>query len=534
MRSAALLAQRVLRAGGPLPALGGAAASHEVLSAPASLHAFHARWLAADAPSGGGDAAAAGGEPKKRRGRPPKAKPAEAPSDEAAVAAPSSSEQVAAAPATSAAAPVAAAPAAPAAAAAAAPAPRPPRHKRPPFLEGAATLGSSLPLRPEEAGWHGGITSADLLDAPHAVGAYFDVAPGLAPEASPEFYHDPLLADERGVRQVDYGCKGVAAEFEATGRRALLHRPAIAALVADVAGGAAPRIFLDGWTGAGKSAALYALVHWARAAGWVVMYVPSATLMVQGGRFYREGGDDGGEGDGLWDTPEAARHVINALLGAHGDALKSIPAPAGAGGTLADVAAAGLAAAAPRGLVDAAIALKDGLLEGAPGVRTLVVVDDYNALYNRTTYHEPMHAFHRRPIAPSELRLAAAFRVLEANPNPKRGGGGGSGVAVVAPTFGAGVSPALRIPRGRAATLRVPRYALPELAVAAAALAEAGAIASVPPEHVLRRALALTNGNAKELREAAGALLHEDDPLGPSLGYKARAAARAAYNTAMM
>jgi hypothetical protein len=40
---------------------------------------------------------------------------------------------------------------------------------------------------------------------------------------------------------------------------------------------------------------------------------------------------------------------------------------------------------------------------------------------------------------------------------------------------------------------------------------------------VLLRALFLTNGNAKELREYAPTLLHYDDPLGISLGYKAKA-----------
>ena len=40
---------------------------------------------------------------------------------------------------------------------------------------------------------------------------------------------------------------------------------------------------------------------------------------------------------------------------------------------------------------------------------------------------------------------------------------------------------------------------------------------------MLKRALFLTNGNAKELRELAPALLHIDDPLGISLGYKAKA-----------
>ena len=50
---------------------------------------------------------------------------------------------------------------------------------------------------------------------------------------------------------------------------------------------------------------------------------------------------------------------------------------------------------------------------------------------------------------------------------------------------------------------------------------------------MLRRALALTNGNGKELREVSSVLLHEDSTLGPSLGYKALALARKQYNLAM-
>lgn len=43
------------------------------------------------------------------------------------------------------------------------------------------------------------------------------------------------------------------------------------------------------------------------------------------------------------------------------------------------------------------------------------------------------------------------------------------------------------------------------------------------------RALLLTNGNAKELRQYAPGLLLDADLLGLSRGYKAEAAARRAY-----
>ena len=55
-------------------------------------------------------------------------------------------------------------------------------------------------------------------------------------------------------------------------------------------------------------------------------------------------------------------------------------------------------------------------------------------------------------------------------------------------------------------------------------------LAEVPPEEVLRRALFLTNGNAKELREGAPLLLDPTDPLGLSMGHKAQAALVARHN----
>lgn len=42
-----------------------------------------------------------------------------------------------------------------------------------------------------------------------------------------------------------------------------------------------PHLYLDGWAGSGKSVALYSLVAWARANGWLALYLPSAFSLVQ-------------------------------------------------------------------------------------------------------------------------------------------------------------------------------------------------------------------------------------------------------------
>jgi hypothetical protein len=98
---------------------------------------------------------------------------------------------------------------------------------------------------------------------------------------------------------------------------ALLHRDCIAELLAKAA---EPRrrgrhIYLDGWTGSGKSVALFSLVNWARRNGWLAMYMPSAYMLVEGGTFHK------GE-DGLWDTPESAKLLLTSVSDNHASLLK--------------------------------------------------------------------------------------------------------------------------------------------------------------------------------------------------------------------
>lgn len=58
--------------------------------------------------------------------------------------------------------------------------------------------------------------------------------------------------------------------------------------------------------------------------------------------------------------------------------------------------------------------------------------------------------------------------------------------------------------------------------------------AAVPDEAALRRALFLTAGNARELRDTAPALLGEADMLGLSVGYKVAASERSAVDASGM
>lgn len=74
---------------------------------------------------------------------------------------------------------------------------------------------------------------------------------------------------------------------------------------------------------------------------------------------------------------------------AHKDVLGSLPS-ADRKSTIGDVCAAGLESPDPFAKVDAAAGVLKGLLmaDGENDLRTLVVVDDYNYLYHRTSYHE--------------------------------------------------------------------------------------------------------------------------------------------------
>lgn len=91
----------------------------------------------------------------------------------------------------------------------------------------------------------------------------------------------PAAVQGEGVHEPNYGCKAVQAEWEFSGRRSLMARECMQQLAAVVQERTRRQLYLDGWAGSGKSVALYSLVAWARAQGWLALYLPSAFSLVQ-------------------------------------------------------------------------------------------------------------------------------------------------------------------------------------------------------------------------------------------------------------
>ena len=433
------------------------------------------------------------------------------------------------------------------------------------FEEGMAMLNQTFPnLEDLEKTWFAecALEKLNPTSGDDPVGQCIEIPENILPEANASFFYDPMLTALQ-LRQRDFGSKGMIQHYDKFGRRSFMYRSTVHSILREVdstlcakepsesfdgpetssssssssSSGASEggvveqsssrRFYLDGWTGSGKTCAMYGLAAWARSRGWVVMYIPSAYIFVQGGRYFRradqsesESEEEGPTSSPLWDTPEAAKHVMRAVKESHEASLRSIPTLDGQQ-TLLDVIEKGLSKdTSPQEIVEAAIAVKDGLLgyEGSE-FQTMVLIDDYNVLYDQTEYLDPVHALYNRPILPDELPLASGFRILEASqPN-------GRGIAIASPTFGSGITPAIRLPLApNTRTLRVPRFSAAETALFSAMMHSLKIVRTMPTEDIVRKALALTNGNAKELREWTQVLLGDGETIGLSLGYKAQAA----------
>ena len=79
----------------------------------------------------------------------------------------------------------------------------------------------------------------------------------------------------------------------------------------------------------------------------------------------------------------------------------------------------------------------------------MLAVDDWNALYWRTAYHEWLSNKHRKRVDGGEVRLVAALReLLEGPPPPRCGDGVAPCVRLLAATSrGSSISESLRVPR---------------------------------------------------------------------------------------
>lgn len=93
-----------------------------------------------------------------------------------------------------------------------------------------------------------------------------------------------------------------------------------------------PSLFIvDGPKGVGKTSLIHQAVSHARLQGVIVLYLPSARVWTHGGGFFTavdvEGMDpllDGVEAVRYYDRPEAMESVFNAMVNAHGNALRDI------------------------------------------------------------------------------------------------------------------------------------------------------------------------------------------------------------------
>ena len=367
--------------------------------------------------------------------------------------------------------------------------------------EGIATLQDTVSYKDT---WHAGTDVQGAMDG-KVLGLYVDLPQQTITEALPETYHHPDLTKAK-IRQYNYGCTGALEEFAASGKRMCMYRESMDMVMQTILGstvGSRLDVMLDGWTGSGKSVSLYSLVAAARQTGWVVMYLPSASLLVRGGMFKKKDEDDS-----QWYTPLAAGHILQSFSDSHSEkVLQKLPSRDGTS-SLWDMCAKALETSDDFAKVDMAVNVLQGLLhaDGTDGIRTLVVVDDYNYLYHQTEYFETVHRFHRRRIDPSELVLASAWRLLEGDRT--------SGIVAAAASYSKPISPKIPIPMvSSSTTIRVPRFTMEEVSTMASMLVSQNKVPHLPPDASLKRALALTNGNAKELRENRATLFSFDNGL---------------------
>lgn len=253
-----------------------------------------------------------------------------------------------------------------------------------------------------------------------------------------------VLSEEDTKRLLPEGCPALEREFQSSKSRRVLLRDAFFKLQQRILGDAgaaaadakivAPATLLMGHRGVGKSVLLGITAAWARAHGWLVLYVPQGRLLTERSQFTRN------EQTGLWDTPDHARSLLASLSAAHGLLLQTLPrkmAGAPAGETLASLVAKGTAPSAAASVaVDAAVELLQEL-KLVTEVPVLSVVDEVNALSWWSEYHQVMGPKSRKRLLAGQLRVAAAVRDM-CTPMAR-------GAYLSATSESIGVSPRLRL-----------------------------------------------------------------------------------------
>ena len=317
------------------------------------------------------------------------------------------------------------------------------------------------------------------------------------------------LSAEAEARLMPEGAPaGLAAEFAASGTRRVLFRACDLQVRELLKGGTS--LLMDGRRGCGKSAALANAVAWARAAGYFVVYVPSAKALTLDSSYQKD------EASGKWDTPEHARLFLRWVkLGNDAATLAAAASSAPEASSVLAAVDAGLDAfeKEPKRTVEAALAVIEDLKTAAgAGTPVLFVVDEYAALHGPTDMHEVLGARKRGNIRAGETRLCAALR--------DAGGITAAGAGYVAATSGTiQLSPKLDAAMGTAEApgsevlvrVEAERMRTGEIVAMVRHYDHArGGLdavdASVDHEQLALRLRVLTQGNGKEMREMCGVL----------------------------
>jgi hypothetical protein len=187
-------------------------------------------------------------------------------------------------------------------------------------------------------------------------------------------------------------------EFDVTKTRRVLFRACDLEIKNAIESGVS--VLLDGQAGSGKSVSLANVVSWARATGYLVLYVPSGKAMCTYSNYSKD------EASGLWNTPDHAALLIKWLQEGSASALEELG--------MTQTARDGLEAleAEPTQTVDAALAIVEAFKSAArdQGKKVLFAVDEYNALFGPSDMHEVLGPRKRGNIPAGSTRINAALR----------------------------------------------------------------------------------------------------------------------------
>ena len=308
---------------------------------------------------------------------------------------------------------------------------------------------------------------------------------------------------------------GLAAEFAASGTRRVLFRACDLETRALLKQGSS--LLLDGRRGCGKSVALANVVAWARAAGYFVVYVPSAKALTLDSSYQKD------EASGKWDTPEHAAQLLRWMLSGNEAAMAEMRVKALTGGGETSLAALASEAAHslekggdPKAVTEAALAALGAVRDAARnGANVMFAIDEYNALFGPTDMHEVLGARKRGVIQAGDMRVGFALRdAAAATAAGATFVGATSGTISLSPKLSAalGGEPNAFAPETAALVRKeVPRFNSREIVSLVRHYDHArrgldAVDASVDHEQLALRLKVLTQGNAKEMREMIEAL----------------------------